>query len=75
MARGEVERKSARQSAAHVQRAAQGRPPKGVRPFGDAIDGSVIPHEAEVVAELFKLFAVKDGPSLAALAAGDLTPA
>src|SRR5699024_10840960 len=33
LARGEVERKSARQSAAHVQRASQGRPPNGVRPF------------------------------------------
>lgn len=70
VARGEVERKSARQSAAHVQRASQGRPPKGVRPFGYAIDGSVVPAEAEVVAQLFKLFAVQDGPSLAALAAG-----
>lgn len=70
VARGEVERKSQRQSDAHVQRASLGRPPKGVRPIGYATDGTVIPHEAEVVARLFSLFAVRDGPSLAALAAG-----
>lgn len=70
VARGEVERKSQRQSDAHVQRASQGRPPKGVRPLGYTVDGEVIPDEAEVVARLYSLFAVKGGPSLAALAAG-----
>ena len=36
VARAEVERKGARQSRAHVQRARQGRPPKGVCPMGSS---------------------------------------
>ncbi|PWD52622.1 integrase [Serinibacter arcticus] len=69
VARSEVERKSARQSRAQVQRAEQGRAPKGVRPLGYATDGSVIEHEAAAVRELYRLFAIRDGPSIAALAA------
>lgn len=70
IARGEVERKAARQSSAHVQRASQGRAPKGVRPLGYAVDGGVIDHEAAAVREIFRLFAIQDGPSIAAIAAG-----
>ncbi|CAM4046912.1 recombinase family protein [Helcobacillus massiliensis] len=69
-ARGEVERKSERQSRAHLQRAKQGRPPKGVRPLGYNIDGSLVPAEAEAAREIFRLFAIHDGPSIAAIAAG-----
>lgn len=56
VARGEVERKGARQSRAQRQRAEQGRPPKGVRPLGYRIDGSVIPKEAEVVRGIYTAF-------------------
>ena len=49
VARAEVERKGARQSRAHVQRARQGRPPKGVCPMGYTTAGELIPHEAEAV--------------------------
>lgn len=70
MARNEIEVKAERQSRAQLQRARQGRPPKGVRPLGYATDGSVIESEAEVVRKLFAHFAVPDGVSLAALAAG-----
>src|SRR5699024_12842513 len=44
VARAEMERKSARQSAAQRQRAMQGRPPKGMRPLGYAVDGEGIRH-------------------------------
>ena len=70
VARGEVDRKSARQSAAQSQRAKQGRAPKGVRPLGYAINGNVIKHEAEAVKKIYKHFAIPDGVSIAALAAG-----
>ncbi|PUB29634.1 DNA invertase Pin-like site-specific DNA recombinase [Promicromonospora sp. AC04] len=70
VARGEVDRKSARQSAAHIQRAKQGRAPKGTRPLGYATNGDVIEHEAEAVRKLYAYFAIKDGVSIAALAAG-----
>ncbi|WP_442545187.1 recombinase family protein [Arthrobacter sp. KN11-1C] len=70
VARGEVDRKSARQSAAQNQRARQGRAPKGVRPLGYATNGDVIPNEAKAVREIFRLFAIQNGPSIAALAAG-----
>lgn len=70
VARAEVERKSARQSSAQQQRAAQGRAPKGTRPFGYAINGDVIEHEAEVIREFFRLFAIHEGPAIAALTAG-----
>ncbi|MFV0433313.1 MAG: recombinase family protein [Leucobacter sp.] len=69
VARSEVERKSARQSRAHVQRAQQGRAPKGVRPLGYAVNGDVIPEEAAVVKEMYRLFSVHDGTPIAWLAA------
>lgn len=56
VARGEVERKGARQSRAQRQRAEQGLPPKGVRLLGYRIDGDVIPAEAEVVRAIFSAF-------------------
>lgn len=67
VARSEVERKSARQSRAQAQRASHGRPPKGVRPVGYAIDGERIPHEAETVAAIYRAF--NGGVSLRAVAA------
>lgn len=56
VARAEMERKSARQSRAHVQRAEQGRPPKGVRPVGYATDGTVIRREAAAVKAIYSAF-------------------
>ncbi len=55
-ARGEVERKSARQKAAAVQRANLGRPPLGTRLTGYTSRGEVVPDEAELVRRIFKLF-------------------
>ena len=34
----------------------QGRAPKGMRPLGYAVDGEVIPHEAEAVKAIYELF-------------------
>lgn len=56
VARAEMERKSARQSRAHVQRAEQGRPPKGVRPLGYATDGKLIRREAAAVKAIYAAF-------------------
>lgn len=56
VARAEVECKGARQSRAHIQRARQGRPPKGVRPLGYATSGEVIEHEAEAVKAIYTAF-------------------
>ena len=56
VARAEVERKGARQSRAHVQRARQGRPPKGVCPMGYTTAGELIPHEAEAVRAIYAAF-------------------
>ncbi|WP_113700633.1 recombinase family protein [Nonomuraea lactucae] len=67
VARAEVERKGARQSAAQRQRAAMGRPPRGVRPTGYTLDGEVISHEAEAVHAIFTAFS--KGSSLKAIAA------
>lgn len=69
IARNEIEVKGERQSRAHLQRARQGRAPKGQRPVGYATGGDVIEHEAVAVREIFKLFAIKDGPTIASLAA------
>lgn len=66
VARGEVERKSARQRRAALQRAQQGRPPLGVRLTGYTLAGELIPGEADVVAGLFAAFAA--GESLRGLA-------
>lgn len=42
VARAEMERKGARQSTAQLQRAKQGRAPKGMRPLGYATNGDVV---------------------------------
>lgn len=68
VARGEVERKSARQTRALQQRAEQGRPAKGVRPTGYALDGTIIEEEAEIVRRIFNHFAA--GATLKGIAAG-----
>ena len=70
VARFEVRRKAERQSRAQLQRAQQGRAPKGVRPLGYAVNGDLIEEEAAVVHEMFRLFAIQDGPSLASIARG-----
>lgn len=56
VARNEIERKAARQSRAQIQRARQGRPPKGVRPMGYTTSGELIPHEAEAVRAIYSAF-------------------
>jgi len=55
VARGEVERKGARQRAANAQRADQGKPPS-TRAYGYAADGTVLPEEAAVVRTMFEKF-------------------
>jgi site-specific DNA recombinase len=67
VARSEVERKTARQSAAQAQRAAQGRVPKGMRPLGYTVAGDVVPHEAAAVHAMYTAF--NNGTSLRAIAA------
>jgi site-specific DNA recombinase len=48
----EVERKGARQKLANRQRAAEGKPwPSGWRPFGFEMDGTHVPHEADLIRE------------------------
>ncbi|GAS90491.1 recombinase family protein [Mycolicibacterium brisbanense] len=66
-ARGEVERKSARQKVAAVQRAKLGRPPLGVRATGYTGKGETVPDEAELVRRIFKMF--HSGESLRGIAA------
>ncbi len=68
MAKGEVERKSARQRRAQQQRAEKGRPAKGIRPTGYALDGSIIPAEAKIVRRIFDQFTA--GATLKGIAAG-----
>lgn len=70
IARFEVRRKAERQSRGQLQRAMQGRPPKGTRPLGYTTGGEVIAQEAAAVREMYRLFAIKDGPSIASIAAG-----
>lgn len=70
IARNEIEVKAERQSGAQLQRARQGRAPKGVRPLGYAVNGDLIEDEAVVVHEIFRLFAIADGPSIASIAKG-----
>jgi site-specific DNA recombinase len=60
LARAEVERKSARQKRAALQRSESGRPPMGVRLTGYATDGTPIPHEAEIVRTMFERFQAGD---------------
>ncbi|WP_344319781.1 recombinase family protein, partial [Nocardia ninae] len=67
VARAEMERKGARQSRAQVQRAAKGRPPRGVRATGYTLDGQLVPDEAAAMREVFNAFA--NGASLRSIAA------
>ncbi|WP_329055370.1 recombinase family protein [Amycolatopsis sp. NBC_01488] len=67
VARSEIERKSARQRAAALQRAEHGKPPLGVRLTGYTPSGDVIETEGAIVRQLFDRFAA--GDSLRALAA------
>lgn len=53
VARAEIERKSARQKRAAVQRREAGKPSPGLAPFGFRVDGSHDPEAAPVVVELF----------------------
>jgi DNA invertase Pin-like site-specific DNA recombinase len=55
-AKGEVERKAARQRRAAKQRSELGRPPLGVRLTGYTVKGEVVPDEAEIIRRIFKLF-------------------
>src|SRR5262245_38878298 len=48
------------------QRAAMGRPPRGVRTTGYTLDGELIPAEADAVRAIFEAFAA--GSSLKAIA-------
>jgi site-specific DNA recombinase len=57
VARGEIERKGARQRRALQQRAEQGRPPLGVRLTGYTTTGEEVPEEAALVREIFAQFA------------------
>lgn len=68
VARGEVERQSARQTRAQQQRAEQGRPAKGVRPTGYALDGTIVEAEAKIVRRIFDHFTA--GATLKGIAAG-----
>lgn len=66
VARGEIERKGARQKAALKQRAERGKSPLGIRLTGYAVDGSTVPEEAEIVRRVFADFYA--GESLSGLA-------
>ena len=68
VARGEVERKSARQRAAAKQRAHRGKPPLGVRLTGYTPKGETVPDEAAVVRRMFHQF--HGGESLRGIASG-----
>nr|WP_273482820.1 recombinase family protein [Kribbella italica] len=56
VARGEVDRKSARQKRALQQRADMGRPPLGVRLTGYTTAGEVIESEAVIIRRIFRDF-------------------
>ncbi|MEV6100652.1 recombinase family protein [Nocardia sp. NPDC051981] len=55
-ARREMELKSKRQKRANRQRAAKGRPPKGVRATGYTLDGAIVADEAAVIEAIFTSF-------------------
>lgn len=67
VARSEIERKSARQTRAALQRAQLGKVPAGVRLTGYNIKGDVIPEEAELVSRIFSSFST--GETLKGIAA------
>ena len=60
VARGEVERKSARQKLAAAQRAELGKPPLGPRLTGYTSSGVVVPAEAAIVTQVFDRFSSGD---------------
>lgn len=62
VARAEMERKAERQSRAQRQRAMLGKPPKGMRPLGYALDGSVIEPEADIVRAIYNAFTKAENP-------------
>jgi DNA invertase Pin-like site-specific DNA recombinase len=64
-AAGEVLRNSARRKRSNRQRADLGKPPLGVRLTGYTSAGELVPAEADVIREVFALFAA--GESLAGL--------
>jgi DNA invertase Pin-like site-specific DNA recombinase len=59
-ARAEIRIKGDRQRRAQQQRAEKGRPAKGIRPTGYALDGSIIEAEAKVVRWIFDQFVAGD---------------
>ncbi|WP_211241115.1 recombinase family protein [Pseudonocardia spinosispora] len=67
VARGEVDRKSARQKRALQQRADLGRPPLGVRLTGYTTAGEIVDSEARTIKRIFREFA--NGESLKGIAA------
>jgi DNA invertase Pin-like site-specific DNA recombinase len=70
VARAEVERKSARQRRAALQRSEIGRPPLGVRLTGYTSRGAIVEDEAQIVRRIFARFLA--GESLRGIA-GQLT--
>lgn len=60
VARGEVERKGARQRAAYRQSAESGKPPNGPA-FGYRSSGEIVPDEAAMVRDMFDRFAAGAG--------------
>lgn len=68
IARFEVRRKGERQARAQQQRAEKGKPAKGIRPSGYALDGTIIEAEAKVVRRIFDQFSA--GATLKGIAAG-----
>jgi site-specific DNA recombinase len=66
VARGEVERKSARQTRAALQAAQQGRPPSGRAPFGWRSDGTHEPAQARLLRQAYR--AVVAGSTLRSIA-------
>ncbi|WP_436839028.1 recombinase family protein [Nocardia salmonicida] len=50
-----------------MQRAAKGRPPRGIRATGYTLDGEIVPVEADAIREVFHAFV--EGTSLRAIAA------
>ncbi|WP_433023438.1 recombinase family protein [Kribbella sp. CA-294648] len=67
VARGEVDRKSARQKRALQQRADMGRPPLGVRLTGYTTTGEIVESEAVLIRRIFEEFS--HGESLKGIAA------
>lgn len=70
VARAEMVRKAARQSCAQRQRAELGNAPKGRRPLGYAVNGDVIPDEADTVRAIYSFFSAPSRPSRCALSPG-----